>query len=301
MNTKIYTDIKRFDWIESIPAKARPLVYLARLDRPIGIWLLLLPSLWAIVLSAGGVFSMNFFDWELIVLFTIGAVVMRAAGCVINDLWDRKLDLKVERTSQRPLATGEIGVPAAVFFLSILLFIGLQILMEMNITTILLGFMVLPLVVVYPVMKRITWWPQAFLGVTFNFGVLMGWAAVSGILELPALFIYAGAIFWTLGYDTIYAQQDKEDDALIGIKSTALKFGKNSKKWVGGFYTVAVVLIALGVAMTGSVVNVGLVLAASFHLFLQVQNWDMRKPQSALDTFRSNRNFGLLILLAMCV
>lgn len=299
MNTKTHTDIKRFDWIESLPSAVRPFAYLARLDRPIGIWLLLLPGLWSIVLAAGGLLSLNIHDSVLAMQFCLGAVIMRAAGCVINDLWDRKLDKKVMRTSQRPLATGEITVPAALAFLLLLLLGGLDILSRMNITTILLGIMVMPLVAVYPLMKRVTWWPQAFLGVTFNFGALMGWAAVSGILEFPALLIYAGAIFWTLGYDTIYAHQDMEDDALVGIKSTALKFGAHSKNWVTVFYACALILIAIGTAYAGTPLTVALVLLAGVHLAIQLVNWDPQSSASSLEVFKSNRNFGLLILLAM--
>ena len=299
VNTKTHTDIKRFDWIENLPSAVRPFFYLARLDRPIGIWLLLLPGLWSIVLAAGGLFSLNRHDWVLVAQFSLGAIIMRAAGCVINDLWDRQLDKKVIRTSQRPLATGEISVAAALAFLLLLLLGGLDILSRMNITTILLGILVMPLVVVYPLMKRITWWPQAFLGVTFNFGALMGWAAVSGILEFPALLIYAGAIFWTLGYDTIYAHQDKEDDALIGIKSTALKLGARSKNWVTVFYACAMILIAIGTAYAGTPLTVALVLLAGFHLALQLAHWDPENSESSLEVFKSNRNFGLLLLLAM--
>ncbi len=299
MNTKTHTDIKRFDWIESLPEAVRPFLYLARLDRPIGIWLLLLPGLWTIVLAAGGLISLNMHDWVLVAQFCLGAVIMRAAGCVINDLWDRKLDKKVMRTSQRPLATGEVTVPAALAFLLLLLLGGLDILSRMNITTILLGIMVMPLVAVYPLMKRVTWWPQAFLGITFNFGALMGWAAVSGILAFPALLIYAGAILWTLGYDTIYAHQDMEDDALVGIRSTALKLGARSKDWVRGFYIGALTLIAIGAAYAGSPVTVALVLLAGIHLVVQLAKWDPQDSESSLEVFKSNRNFGLLILFAM--
>ena len=214
----------------------QPYALLMRLDRPIGWWLLLLPGWWAIVLASGGVMNMNIKSWALMAAFLIGAVVMRGAGCVVNDIWDRDLDKMVERTRERPLASGAVSVKQAAAFLSLLLMIGAAILLSMNMLTIMLGLLSLPLIALYPAMKRITYWPQLFLGLTFNFGALMGWAAVTGELSAAPLFLYLGGIFWTIGYDTIYAHQDKEDDALAGIKSTALKFGNRSKLWVSGFY-----------------------------------------------------------------
>jgi len=299
-NTKVHSDIKSDDWISLFfPENLRPLIALARLNRPIGIWLLLLPGWWAIALAAGGLFTMNGKDWKLIALFGIGAVVMRSAGCVINDLWDRNLDRKVKRTKNRPLASGAISPRYAIIFMTGLLLCGLMILLQMNITTILLGFLVVPFIVAYPLMKRILWWPQAFLGVTFNFGVLMGWAAVSGIVSLPALALYIGGIFWTLGYDTIYAHQDKEDDLLAGIKSTALKFGDQSKKWVAGFYAASWVLMVLAFVAAGDKwLSLAVLTGAGFHLAWQIQSWDTSNPESSLKIFKANRNFGLIVLAA---
>ncbi len=303
VNTKAHTDIKRYEWIDKfLPDPVHPYVYLARLDRPIGIWLLLLPGWWAIVLAAGGIASMNMTDWRLMALFGVGAVVMRSAGCVINDLWDRKIDQKVQRTQNRPLASGEVSPGQAIAFLTGLLLVGLFILLQMNITTVLLGVLTIPFIVTYPLMKRFTWWPQAFLGITFNFGALMGWAAVSGIVSLDAFFLYLAGIFWTLGYDTIYAHQDKEDDLLAGIKSTALKFGENSKKWVTGFYGLALVCLLkvfIG-AFTIWLVPV-FILPLALHFYWQLKSWNPEDAGSSLKIFRANRDFGLLVLIAACL
>ena len=300
MNTKTHTDIKSFGWLARwMSPRLYPYVLLARLDRPIGIWLLLLPGWWAIMLASGGLAAMTVREWALMALFGVGAVVMRAAGCVINDLWDRDLDRQVARTRLRPLAAGTVTAREAALFLGVLLTLGFLILLQMNGVTIVLGFLSLPLIAFYPLMKRITWWPQAFLGLTFNFGALMGWSAVTGLPELPALLLYIGGIFWTLGYDTIYAHQDREDDALAGIKSTALRFGAASRRWVAGFYAAAALCFAAAFIMAA---HTGLVLfalaPAGLHLAWQMRRWDPESAESALRIFRSNRDFGLLILLA---
>ena len=273
----------------------RPYAVLARLDRPVGIWLLLLPGWWAIALASGGFTAMNAYDWRIFILFGIGAVVMRSAGCVINDLWDRKFDRAVERTSLRPLASGALDVKQAIIFLILLLCCGLVILLQMNVMTVLLGFLSVPLIVLYPLMKRWTWWPQAFLGLIFNFGALMGWTAVSGIIGLPALLLYIGGIFWTLGYDTIYAHQDKEDDALVGVKSTALKFGARSRTYVAGFYVLAWVLMAAA----GGFGSLVFLLPAAAQLVWQMRVWDMKDPASSLRVFKSNSVFGGLVFLGL--
>lgn len=302
MNNKTHTDIKTYHWAERfLPAFIIPYVSLARLDRPVGIWLLLLPGWWAIALAAGGVWHMNAYDWKLFGLFGVGAVVMRAAGCVINDLWDRDLDKMVGRTRVRPLASGAVKAHQVFGFLIVLLLAGLFILVQMNLVTILLGILSLPLIVTYPLMKRVTWWPQAFLGLTFNFGALMGWSAVTGVVSLPGLLLYAGGIFWTLGYDTIYAHQDREDDLLAGIKSTALKLGARSKAYVAAFFTAAWVFIAVAVMMSHEVWHIVLLLPAAGHLYWQIKNWDMNDPASSLRIFKSNKDFGILILLAFSI
>lgn len=273
-----------------------------RLDRPVGWWLLLLPGWWSIVLASGGLTEMGFYSWFLMLLFFIGAVVMRGAGCVINDIWDRDLDSKVERTQARPLASGQVQLRYGVMFLAWLLLIGAGILFSMNGLTILLGLASLPLVLLYPYMKRITYWPQAFLGITFNFGALMGWAAVTGQISLPAILLYIGGIFWTLGYDTVYAHQDKDDDVMAGIKSTALKFGAASKLWVGVFYLLAFKMMVWAVIMaSGFDWTLALLILPAAHMVWQIRRWDMDDQDGSLRIFKSNRDFGLLLLLCIFV
>ncbi len=296
------TDIREDSAImRFIPQRFQAYALLARIDRPIGFWLLALPGLWSIWLSTDN-FSIQAIWISL--LFIIGAFAMRSAGCVINDIWDRDLDKKVERTSLRPLAAEDLSLKQAALFLAFLLFIGLIVLIQMNVITIMLGLFSIPLIIAYPAMKRITFWPQAFLGITFNFGVLMGWSAITEAIELPALLIYAGAILWTLGYDTIYAHQDIEDDMRAGIKSTAIRFGDKSKLWVAGFYAIGGKLILLGF----SIVSPWLILAiipVLLHLGLQIVRWDIsdkaQSGENSLAIFKSNRNTGFLILIAAMV
>ena len=291
----MFTDIEKGGWIEQMPSAVRPYLYLSRLDRPVGVWLLLLPGVWSIGLSSGlsGVAA--------ICLFVVGATVMRAAGCVINDMWDRDLDAQVERTRARPLASGVLGLKQAALFLFALLLCGLIVLLQFNWLTIMLGFCSLPLVIAYPFMKRITYWPQLFLGFTFNFGALMGWSAMSGALSYSAVLLYFGGILWTIGYDTIYAHQDKEDDVLIGVRSTALKFGEKSRVFVGGLYAGCALSFASALYLYSlSVVLFFISLAVMiFALFWQMMRWDMDDQQSSLKAFKSNRDFGL-ILVVLC-
>ncbi|MBL4590254.1 MAG: 4-hydroxybenzoate octaprenyltransferase, partial [Alphaproteobacteria bacterium] len=276
----------------------RPFLYLMRLDRPIGTWLLLLPALWSIVLAGGAMLQ----HLNLIILFSIGALVMRGAGCVINDLWDRNLDKQVERTQSRPLASGAVSVKQTLVFLAILLGIGLLILLQMNSLTIILGVISLGFVITYPLMKRITWWPQAFLGLTFNFGALMGWSAVTGVIELPAVLLYIGGFFWTLGYDTIYAHQDTEDDALIGIKSTARLFGKHSQKWIVGFYSICTVLFLGAITQVEpAFITILISLPAFAVLMYQVVSFKAQDQTQCLKGFKLNREFGVLFLIAILV
>jgi 4-hydroxybenzoate polyprenyltransferase len=294
----VFTDFN-YCLIEKIPEQYRPYAVLARVDRPVGIWLLLLPGWWAIVLAGGGLWRMTLWDWYVFLLFGIGAMVMRGAGCVINDLWDRKLDAQVERTRMRPLASGEISTRQAVMFLTLLLVIGALILVQMNTLTIVLGILTLPLMVAYPYMKRITWWPQLFLGIVFNFGALMGWTAITGKLGFAPLYLYAGGILWTLGYDTIYAHQDKEDDALAGIKSTARLFGENSKNYVALFFAGAWILIAAGAVLADFHSMAFLfLLPALLHFIWQIWAWDMNSAESSLKIFRSNVVLGWMVLAA---
>ena len=253
-------------------------------------------------------------SWLIFALFGVGAVIMRSAGCVINDLWDRKLDQKVERTRTRPLAAGDVSPLAALMFLIMLLLGGLVILLQMNPLTIALGFAVLPLIVVYPLMKRITWWPQAFLGLTFNFGALMGWSAVTADLSITPVILYMACILWTLGYDTIYAHQDKEDDALAGIKSTALLFKEHPKRPVIVFYMfhflllASCVLLAIGhvsfdafwsaALLEDNYAFIGLYLGA-LHLGRQMSLWFPEDQESSLRIFKSNHWYGIIVLIAL--
>lgn len=288
--------------LRQLPAGWLPYALLMRLDRPIGWWLLLLPGWWAVALASGGVQGMDGRSWYLIAAFVIGAIVMRGAGCVVNDLWDRDLDKMVERTRGRPLASGAVSVKKAALFLGALLLIGAAILFSMNGLTVILGLASLPLIALYPAMKRITYWPQLFLGITFNFGALMGWSAVSGSLSLAPVLLYLGGIFWTIGYDTIYAHQDKEDDALAGIKSTALKFGAQSKLWVSGFYGAAFTMFLLAVLLANgiSIMMLTAMILPAFHMVWQIARWNPDQQDNSLAIFKSNRVFGLL-LLAVCL
>ena len=278
----------------------RPYAYLMRLDRPIGIWLLLLPGFWSITLASGGISNFGSHKWRIIALFILGAIIMRGAGCVVNDLWDRDLDKMVERTKNRPLASGAVSTKKGIAFLATLLLIGLVILLQFNITTIILGIITLPLIMSYPLMKRFTWWPQAFLGLTFNFGALMGYSAITGNISAPALLLYLGGIFWTLGYDTIYAHQDKEDDIMAGIKSTALKFGENSKIWIAGFYALSITSILGAYITAGNTYSTSVfILIPIAHFAWQIWIWNPNNQSSSLSIFKSNQITGLLILLML--
>lgn len=297
-----HTDIKSEGWIARLPVKLRPYAILMRLDRPIGWWLLLLPGWWGITLAFNGFANFSSFGWKMLVYFLFGAVLMRGAGCIINDLWDRDLDKEVSRTKSRPLASGDTPVFQAVLFLGVLLFISLFILLQTSGVAIWLGLLSIPFIATYPYMKRITWWPQAFLGITFNFSALIGWAAVYPELVLTPFILYAGCFFWTLGYDTIYAHQDKEDDQMVGIKSTALLFGERSKLWVGLFYATAMFLIFVAALHMGvSVISLVCLVFPAVHLVWQIKNWQIDDHQNSLKIFKSNRDFGLLVFAAFAL
>ncbi|MDR3449495.1 MAG: 4-hydroxybenzoate octaprenyltransferase [Alphaproteobacteria bacterium] len=295
MTHSFFTDIRRTGWVETLPPVVQPYARLMRLDRPIGTWLLLLPCWWGVALA-----SDTFPNLWYMVLFGLGSVIMRGAGCVVNDIYDRNLDRLVERTSIRPLASGEIKLWQACLFLAGLLTLGLGILLLFNKATIILGVSSLILVFTYPLMKRITFWPQLFLGFTFNWGVLLGGMAVQNTLTLPIILAYLAGVLWTLGYDTVYAHQDKRDDELADIKSTALLFGENSLRWVALFYTISLALLALAgwAAGLGQIYHWGLIVAACYAL-VRLILWKMDDPASCLSCFKSNRDFGLIILLAI--
>ena len=272
-----------------------PAIHLMRLHQPVGIWLLLWPCWWAVALASGGRPSL----WILL-LFAIGAVAMRSAGCIVNDIADREFDRKVERTRLRPLASGEMGVKQALAWLVLLLAIALADAALLGPQVMLWAALALPLVAAYPFMKRISWWPQLFLGLTFNWGALAGWAAVRGAVELPALLLYAGGVCWTLGYDTIYAHQDKIDDARAGVKSTALRLGENTRRAVGWFYVLAVLLWCLAgwVAQSGMGLFAFLALA-QLHFAWQLCTVRLDDPASCRRVFVSNVRLGALVFAGM--
>ena len=284
------------NWVDRFaPDFARPYCRLARADRPIGAWLLLLPCWWSTALAAAAARQGLPNLWHL-VLFAIGAVAMRGAGCTWNDLVDRDLDAAVERTRSRPIPSGDVSVRNAALFMALEAFVGLAVLVQFNRFAIATGVASLVIVAVYPFLKRITWWPQIGLGLAFSWGALMGWAAAFGRLDAPALLLYAGSIAWVIGYDTIYAHQDREDDALIGIKSTARLFGEATRPALAGFYAVAVVLIGLSGLSAGAGPAFALGLAAfAAHLGWQTYRLDITDPNLCLALFRSDRDAGLIL------
>jgi 4-hydroxybenzoate polyprenyltransferase len=289
------------NWVDGIaPAWSRPYLRLARLDRPIGSWLLLLPCWWSSGLAANAA-GLNVNLWH-VVLFFIGAFAMRGAGCTWNDIVDRDLDARVERTRSRPIPSGQVSVAQAAVFLVLQALVGLAVLLQFNGYTVAVGFASLAVVAIYPFMKRITYWPQIVLGLAFSWGALMGWPAVFGRLDWPALLLYAGSIAWVIGYDTIYAHQDREDDALIGIKSTALLFGERTKPMLVAFYAPAVVLIGTAMWAAGAGVVSALALAAfAAHLAWQVVRLDIDDPDNCLRVFKSNRDAGLILFAGLVI
>lgn len=285
---------EQLGWLVRLPRPLQDYGLLARLDRPIGTWLLFIPCLWGLAI-AGGTEAML---WAP--LFAIGAIAMRGAGCTINDMADREFDRKVERTRSRPLAAGRLGLREAVAFLALQLAIGLVVLLFLPPTAAIIALCSMPFVVAYPFMKRVTYWPQAFLGLTFNWGVLVGFAVITGGLGLSALFLYMAGIAWTLGYDTIYAHQDKEDDALIGVLSSALKLGSATQSWLYGFYAAMLLFLVLAgiTAELGGLFFMALLPIAGV-LTWQVQGLDIDDANDCLTRFRANRSLGLLVLAAL--
>jgi 4-hydroxybenzoate polyprenyltransferase len=287
------------NWVDSLaPSYTRPYLRLARLDRPIGSWLLLMPCWWSVGLA--GMHNDRFPSLWHIVLFFIGAFAMRGAGCTWNDLVDRDLDGRVERTRSRPIPSGQATVAQATMFMVALALVGFLVLIQFNRFTVATGIASLLVVVIYPFMKRITYWPQIFLGLAFSWGALMGWPATFGRLDWPAIVLYAGSILWVIGYDTIYAHQDRDDDLLIGIKSTALLFGERTPTMLATFYAGAMVLIAAAGFMAGGGImfTIGIVAFAA-HLAWQVTRLDIDDPAHCLVLFKSNRDAGLILFGAM--
>ncbi|MDM8009828.1 MAG: 4-hydroxybenzoate octaprenyltransferase [Parasphingorhabdus sp.] len=280
-----------------LPAAARPYALLARFDRPIGWWLLFWPCAWGVALAGGAIGR-----WDLLLLLLLGSIAMRGAGCVYNDIVDRDLDQQVARTRSRPLASGAVSLKAAWIWLGILCLIGLLVWLQINGTAKLVALGSLALVAAYPFMKRITWWPQAWLGLVFSWGALVGWLAIDPAFHWSMVLLYVGSIFWVIGYDTIYALQDREDDALVGIRSSALRLGENLRFGVLLFYLIA--LVSWGTAFW-LLRPQGLGLAAlapmALHLLWQVATLKKADGDDALAKFRSNRFAGLLMFLACLV
>jgi 4-hydroxybenzoate polyprenyltransferase len=285
----------RRSWIDRrIPKGWRPFMSLMRLDRPTGWWLLLLPGWWSITFGQFGRPS-----YELLILFLIGAVVMRGAGCTFNDIVDRDLDARVARTAMRPLPSKQVSVRDAWAFLVGQLIVGAGILIQLNAFAIKVGLASLVLIAIYPFLKRVTYWPQAWLGLTFNWGALLGWAAVAHSLDQRAFILYAAGFFWTLGYDTIYAHQDREDDALAGVKSSALALGTRTQPVIAVFYALTIALIAFAIIPPNyDPIAMAILGLAALHLAWQVITLDISNAANCLTRFKSNRDFGLLILAA---
>ncbi len=304
MNPLAPADAVRWTWVDRVPPRLQPYLRLMRLDRPIGTWLLYWPCVFGLMLGATAAdrpFT-SLHDWWLIALFGAGSIVMRGAGCTYNDIVDRDIDARVARTRGRPIPSGAVTVQQAWLFLAGQCLAGLLILLQLNLFSVVLGAASLLLVAAYPYMKRITWWPQAWLGLTFNWGVLLGFAAQTGSLDWADGLLYGGLFFWTLGYDTIYALQDRDDDALIGVKSTARLFADEAGRWVARFYTIAFALIlAAGFAEHSGWAFAFLMLPAGAHLVWQVRRLDTRDAAGCLVLFRANRHTGALFALAFAL
>ncbi|WP_426265618.1 4-hydroxybenzoate octaprenyltransferase [Sphingomonas sp. LHG3443-2] len=285
-------DSERTGLIGMLPASARPYASLMRLDRPIGTWLLYWPCAWGLLL--GGVNG----RWDLALWFLLGAFAMRSAGCAYNDLVDRDLDAQVARTRLRPLASGRVSPRAAWVLIALLCLVGLLVLLQLPLVAQLTSLASVALVAAYPFMKRITWWPQAWLGLVFSWGALVGWASVTGGLDPAAWWLWVGSVFWVVGYDTLYAIQDKEDDALVGVRSSARRLGSRAALGVGLFYIVALIGWSLAIwSVRPEPLALLALLPAALHLIGQAFRADPDNGDKALALFRSNRLTGLLLAL----
>ncbi|MDP8995005.1 MAG: 4-hydroxybenzoate octaprenyltransferase [Pseudomonadota bacterium] len=290
-------DSERRGLIGALPRPTRPYASLIRLDRPIGVWLLFWPCAWSVALAGPAADQ-----WTLILWFALGAFAMRSAGCVWNDIVDRDLDGRVERTRLRPLASGRISLTGAWALLAGMALLGLVVLLQLNLVAQLVALASLGPVAAYPFMKRITWWPQAWLGLVFSWGALVGWPAVTGALAAPALLLWAGSVFWVIGYDTIYALQDREDDALVGVKSSALALGRHARLGVALCYLVALALWAAAIwHVRPEKLALLALLPVALHLLWQAAALRQEDAADALAKFRSNRFAGLLMFLACLV
>lgn len=288
------------NWVDRYaPARVRPYLHLARLDRPIGSWLLLLPCWWSTALAAVAA-DAPYPDPALLILFAIGAVAMRGAGCTWNDILDRKIDQAVARTRSRPIASGAVSVPAAFAFLVFQALVGLAVLLSLPRFAVITGIASLGVVAVYPLMKRITSVPQLTLGIAFSWGALMGWAAVFSTISDPALLLFAGSVVWVFAYDTIYAHQDREDDAIVGVRSTALLFGRSTGLAVALCYTLVVILFALAfLSVPAGLFSMLGLIGFALHLRWQVSKLDIDNSALCLKLFKSNRDAGLILFAGL--
>ncbi len=277
-------------------------IELTRLKKPIGFMLLFWPCAWGLTLAY------NFRDnlknyFFFLILFFLGSILMRSAGCIVNDILDKEFDAKVFRTKNRPIASGRVSVKLGIFYSILLCFLALLVLLNFNLFTIILALGSMPLAFTYPLMKRFTYWPQLFLGITFNYGLILGWTAINGKVEIVTILFYIGAIFWTLGYDTIYGYQDIKDDEIIGLKSTSIKFKGKAKKFLYLCYTFVIIFfVAGGVKMNFHFSYYLLILIPFMHLFFyQIKIFDLKNPSSCLNAFKSNNFFGLIIFLNILI
>ena len=294
---EIVPDTQHRGLVGVLPPRIRAFALLARFDRPIGWWLLFWPGAWGVALAGGAVER-----WRLILWLLLGAIAMRGAGCVYNDIVDRDLDKQVARTRSRPLASGAVSLGAAWVWLVTLCLIGLVVLLRLNVHAQVVALISLVPVAAYPFMKRITWWPQAWLGIVFSWAALVGWAEVTGNLSVAGLLLYAGSICWVIGYDTIYALQDREDDALVGVRSSALRMGTRVREGVAAFYALALALWAGAIwQVRPDWLALVALLPMALHLGSQVVRIDAADGDKALRLFRSNRFAGLLMFLACVV
>ena len=297
------------NWVDNFaPIKLRPYLRLSRADRPIGTWLLLIPCWWGLLIGILEDENVLASDFWLLFSCSIGAFLMRGAGCTWNDILDRKIDGAVERTRSRPIPSGQVNLTQAIIWMIVQVGLAGTILLSYNLISIILGLSSLFLVVIYPFAKRFTWWPQVFLGLAFNWGILLLFVAHTGSLNWPIIALYFAGIFWTLFYDTIYAYQDSQDDLLIGVKSTAILFGEHAKKWLFSFILFCSILMAICVLVVtqdrtiySKILSSLGVLSFSVHLFLQWQNFDAKDSQVLLRLFRSNRNAGLIFAIFLCL
>jgi 4-hydroxybenzoate polyprenyltransferase len=298
--SQILPDAPPDNWVDrAAPPAWKPYLRLARFDRPIGAWLLLFPCWWSQTLAEHTLYRSWPNLWYLL-LFYVGAFVMRGAGCTYNDIVDRNYDASVARTAGRPIPSGQVTVLQAQTFMAALCGVGLLILLQFNTFTVVVGAASLILIAIYPFTKRFTYWPQLMLGLTFKWGALVGWAAITGSLSLAALALYAGSVLWTIGYDTIYAHQDKEDDLLLGLKSTALRFGAATSHWLSALYAGALVLWGVAGLLAGAELIFLLALAlVAIHFTWQVATLEIADARNCLMRFKSNQQVGWLLFLGI--